>query len=149
MEGFYHASIASVRDSDLLNVCFGLLYGLKSDISRGPRSATTGCEHGGVDTERPGCLQVDDKLEFGRLQHWQVGGGLRALEDLTAHYAGLTKPTRNIGPVAHQPPDLWKSAMSYCHMSFDWCSEAIANAVGGKCISVAAMGADGYGRRRL
>jgi hypothetical protein len=25
--------------------------------------------------------------------------------------------------------------MSYCHMSFDWCSEAIANAVGGKCIS--------------
>src|SRR5262249_25865807 len=27
------------------------------------------------------------------------------------------------------------SAMSYCHMSFDWCSEAIANAVGGKCIS--------------
>jgi len=39
MEGFYHASIASVRDSDLLNVCFGLLCGLKSDISRGPRSA--------------------------------------------------------------------------------------------------------------
>src|SRR5262249_60918771 len=27
------------------------------------------------------------------------------------------------------------SAMSYCHMSFDWCSEAIANAVGGECIS--------------
>ena len=25
--------------------------------------------------------------------------------------------------------------MSYCHMSFDWCSEAIANAVGGECIS--------------
>src|SRR5262245_63919946 len=27
------------------------------------------------------------------------------------------------------------SAMSYCHMSFDWCSQAIANTVGGKCIS--------------
>jgi hypothetical protein len=37
-------------------------------------------------------LQVDDELEFGRLQHWEVGE-LRALEDLTAHNAGLTKPT--------------------------------------------------------
>ena len=27
------------------------------------------------------------------------------------------------------------SAMSYCHMGLNWCSEAIANAVGGKCIS--------------
>jgi hypothetical protein len=44
MEGFYHASIASVRDSDLLNVCFGLLCRPKSDISRGPRSAKTGRE---------------------------------------------------------------------------------------------------------
>jgi hypothetical protein len=44
MEGFYHASIASVRDSDLLNVCFGLLCRLKSDISRGPRSANSGRE---------------------------------------------------------------------------------------------------------
>ena len=44
MEGCYHASIASVRDSDLLNVCFGLLSGLKSDITRGPRSAKTGRE---------------------------------------------------------------------------------------------------------
>src|SRR5262245_38651617 len=61
--------------------------------------------------------------------------GFVPYEDLTAHYAGLTKPTRNIGPVAHQPPDLWKSTMSYCHMSFDWCSEAIANPVDGKCIS--------------
>ena len=33
MEGCYHASIASVRDSDLLNVCFGLLCGLTSDLS--------------------------------------------------------------------------------------------------------------------
>jgi hypothetical protein len=39
-----------------------------------------------------GRLQVDDELEFGRLQHWEVGE-LRALEDLTAHNAGLTKPT--------------------------------------------------------
>src|SRR4029453_19055796 len=42
MEGFYHASIASVRDSGLLNVCFGPLCGLKSDISRGPRMGWTG-----------------------------------------------------------------------------------------------------------
>jgi hypothetical protein len=28
-----------------------------------------------------------------------------------------------------------ESAMSYCHLGFDWCSEAVANAVGGKCIS--------------
>src|ERR1700745_2317923 len=34
----------SVRDSDLINVRFGPLCGLKSDISRGPRSAITGCE---------------------------------------------------------------------------------------------------------
>ena len=27
------------------------------------------------------------------------------------------------------------SAMPYYHVSFDWCSEAIANAVGGECIS--------------
>ena len=27
------------------------------------------------------------------------------------------------------------SAMSYCHMSLNWCSETIANAVGGKCTS--------------
>src|SRR5262249_61619083 len=61
--------------------------------------------------------------------------GFVPYEDLTALYAGLRKPTRNIGPVAHQPPDLWKSAMSYCHMTFEWFSEAIANAVGGKRIS--------------
>jgi len=69
-------------------------------ITSSARASSAG---GTFDSERPGCLQVDEKLEFGRLQHWQVGG-LRALEDLTAHYAGLTKPTRNIGPVAHHPP---------------------------------------------
>ena len=41
--------------------------------------------------KRPGRLQVDDELEFGRLQHCEVGD-LRALEDLTAPNAGLTKP---------------------------------------------------------
>jgi len=33
MEGCYHASVASVRDSDLLNVRFVPLCGLKSDMS--------------------------------------------------------------------------------------------------------------------
>src|SRR5262245_196216 len=28
---------------------------------------------GHLDAERPGRLQVDDKLEFGRLRHWQIG----------------------------------------------------------------------------
>jgi hypothetical protein len=39
--------------------------------------------------ERPGRLQVYDKLEFGRLQDRQVGG-LRALEELTRVNASLT-----------------------------------------------------------
>src|SRR5215467_13257374 len=34
----------AIGDSDLLNVRFGPLYGLKSGISRGPKSATSGCE---------------------------------------------------------------------------------------------------------
>jgi hypothetical protein len=49
-QGRFHRSALvilheSVRDSDLLNVCFGPLCGLKSDISRGPRSAM--CAAGG------------------------------------------------------------------------------------------------------
>src|SRR5689334_22945385 len=42
MEGCCHAPIASVGHSDLLNVYFGLLCGLKSDISQGPRMGWTG-----------------------------------------------------------------------------------------------------------
>src|SRR6266542_1402946 len=41
--------------------------------------------------------------------------------------------TRIVSSDAKAPHPLL--AMSYCHMSLNWCSEAIANAVGGKCIS--------------
>src|SRR5262245_13837218 len=34
----------AIGDSNLVNVRFGPLCGLKSDISRGPRSAKSGCE---------------------------------------------------------------------------------------------------------
>src|SRR5262249_48331732 len=60
---------------------------------------------GYLDAERSGRLHVDDELEFGRLHDRQVGG-LRTFEDLTAHYAYLTKPIRNSYPVAHQPSHL-------------------------------------------
>src|SRR5262249_6224437 len=53
------------------------------------------------DAERPGRLQVDDELEFGRLQDRQVGG-LRALEDLTGVGADLAPHVQTIGPIAHQ-----------------------------------------------
>jgi hypothetical protein len=42
-----------------------------------------------LDAERSRHLQVDDKLEFGRLQHWQIGG-LGALEDA----AGINTDTK-------------------------------------------------------
>src|ERR1700736_1465967 len=57
---------------------------------------------GHLDAERPGRLQVDDELEFGRLQHRQVGG-LCAFEDLTGVGADLAKHVQSIGPIAHQP----------------------------------------------
>jgi hypothetical protein len=47
-------------------------------------------------------LQVDDKLEFRRLQDRQVRG-LRALEDLTGVGTDLTIHANTIGVVAHQP----------------------------------------------
>ena len=56
-------------------------------------------------TSRPSAsrrLEVDDELEFGRLQHRQVGG-LRAFEDAAGIDADLAKRVRDIGPVAHQP----------------------------------------------
>src|SRR6516165_5968756 len=55
-----------------------------------------------VEAERPGRLQVDDELEFRRLQHRQIGW-LGALEDLTGVGADLTIHARTIGVVAHQP----------------------------------------------
>src|SRR5258705_13070499 len=45
---------------------------------------------GHLEAQRPSSLQIDDKLEFDRLQDRQIGG-FRALEDLTGHDAGLTK----------------------------------------------------------
>src|SRR5262245_56794399 len=59
---------------------------------------------GHFEIERLGRLHVDDKLELAGLYDGQVGR-LRALEDLTAHCAGLTKPIRSISPVTHQPAD--------------------------------------------
>src|SRR5580704_8520987 len=55
---------------------------------------------GHLDAERPGRSQVDDELEFGRLQHRQVGG-LRALEDFAGVDADLTMHVQIIGPIAH------------------------------------------------
>jgi len=68
----------------LINVRFGPLCGLKSDIARGPKSATSGCEQSQersplfdhlvgkllemqrhVEAEYLGGLEVDDQLELG------------------------------------------------------------------------------------
>ena len=46
-------------------------------------------------------FQVDDELEFGRLQHRQVGR-LGALEDVAGIDADLMKHIREVGAVAHQ-----------------------------------------------
>ena len=54
-----------------------------------------------LEAERPSRLQVDDELEFGRLQDRQIGG-LRTLEDLTGVGADLTIHVRTIGIVGHQ-----------------------------------------------
>jgi hypothetical protein len=56
------------------------------------------------EAERARRLQVDNELELGGLNDRQVGG-LRALENLTAHYADLPKPIHNISPVTRQPSD--------------------------------------------
>jgi hypothetical protein len=52
-------------------------------------SASNGIELGSSKAKCPGCLQVDDKLEFGGLRDRQVGG-LHAPEDLTGVDADLT-----------------------------------------------------------
>src|SRR6516165_8342422 len=53
-------------------------------------------------TERFCSFEVDDKLKFGGLEDWQVGG-LRALEDLTGVDADLTPHLLIISTIAHQP----------------------------------------------
>src|SRR5262245_26123470 len=59
---------------------------------------------------------------------------LAALRLMTSSTFAQSLPERSKSPRTPKPQHPL-SAMSYCHMSFDWCSEAIANAVGGKCIS--------------
>src|SRR5580704_2833251 len=55
-----------------------------------------------LDAERSRRLQVDDELEFGRLQHRQVRG-LGALEDAAGIDADLMKRVREVGSIAHKP----------------------------------------------
>src|SRR5215216_3189284 len=55
-----------------------------------------------VDSERPRCLNVDDKLELRRLQYWQIGG-LSALEDAASIGANLTNHFYLVASIAHQP----------------------------------------------
>jgi hypothetical protein len=59
---------------------------------------------------------------------------LAILRLMTSSTFAQSLPERSKSPRTPKPQHPF-SAMSYCHMSFDWCSEAIANAVGGKCIS--------------
>ena len=62
------------------------------------------------EAERLSGRAVDDELEFGRLQHRQVGG-LSALKDAAGIDADLTKHVREVGSIAHQPAG--------CHMVTD------------------------------
>src|SRR5262249_37166249 len=81
--------------SDLINVRFGTLYGLKSDFCRGPRSAKSCREQmqrravlfddlvgerdklvWHLQPERLCSLEVDDQLEFGRILHGQLAHSL-------------------------------------------------------------------------
>src|SRR5262245_54922686 len=55
-----------------------------------------------LDAERSRRLKVDDKFEFGRLQHRQVSG-LGPLKDAAGIDADLTKSIPKVGSVAHQP----------------------------------------------
>src|SRR5262249_10875831 len=54
------------------------------------------------EAEQPRGLGVDDQLELGRLQDWQVGR-LRSLEDATGIGPNLTVRIRNFGSIGHQP----------------------------------------------
>ena len=70
-------------------------------------------------------MKVDDKLEFGRLQHRQIGG-LCAFEDFAGIDANLTKRVGEVGSVAHQPAG--------CHIITQRisCWNAVARRQGGK-----------------
>src|SRR5262245_6611150 len=55
-----------------------------------------------IEAEGSCCLEVDDELELGGLNHRQIGR-FDALENLTGHNADLTKHIENIGSIAHEP----------------------------------------------
>jgi hypothetical protein len=48
-----------------------------------------------------GGLHVDDQLEFGRLEHWQIAG-ICALENTSDVDSDLPSPFRNAGALAHK-----------------------------------------------
>src|SRR5579871_5128923 len=50
-------------------------------------------------------LEVDDELEFGRLQHGKLGG-LGALEDTAEISAGIAEGGHEIGAVARKPAEV-------------------------------------------
>jgi hypothetical protein len=58
-----------------------------------------------IDAERPGGLQIDDKLKLGRLRDRQIGR-LGALENFAGVNADLANTVSDVGSVAHQPASL-------------------------------------------
>src|SRR5205823_9666836 len=65
------------------------------------------------ETEHPGRLSIDDKLELARLHDWQVRR-LCALEDATGIDANLTPRIRQAGSIAHQTADFGKLTPCIC-----------------------------------
>src|SRR5262249_58725822 len=59
--------------------------------------------------KRPGRLEIDDELDFGRLHDRQIGG-LGALEDASDIVAHLTPHIGKISSITHQPAGLGKLA---------------------------------------
>jgi hypothetical protein len=53
-------------------------------------------------SERLGCFQVDDKIELGRLQHWQIRR-LFAFENATGVDAGIAVTFYDVRAIADQP----------------------------------------------
>src|SRR6516165_8052644 len=59
------------------------------------------------EADRPGGVEVEDQLEFGRL-HDRQDGWLLALENAAHISAGLLIQLRKVRPIAHQPSGLGK-----------------------------------------
>src|SRR5262249_14831103 len=80
------------------------------------------------EAERLGGLEVDDQLELGRLQDWQVCW-LRALENLSSINADLTVSIRNARAIAHQAARFGKLTREInCgnRMVCCWCHDLLA-----------------------